>query len=142
MGKFRSLETELERLKERIEAENEAKAEIQKAMSRALGEAQIWKSKYTTEACARIEDLENARAKLLVKKRKSASISNFLAFQLFFRQESERLRNALMASTAELPPRKNCEIVTISIWKSCKTKASVSTLKFKSRKRNCKLSTR
>ena len=66
MGKFRTLETELERLRERIEAENEAKAEIQKAMSRALAEAQIWKSKYTTEACARIEDLENARAKLLV----------------------------------------------------------------------------
>ncbi len=66
LGKFRNLETDLERLKEKIEAENEAKAEIQKAMSRALAEAQIWKSKYTTEACARIEDLENARAKLLV----------------------------------------------------------------------------
>ena len=58
MGKFRALETDLERLKEKIEAENEAKAEIQKCMSRALAESQIWKSKYTTEACARIEDLE------------------------------------------------------------------------------------
>jgi hypothetical protein len=67
LGKFRALETDLERLKEKIEAENEAKAEIQKAMSRALAEAQIWKSKYTTEACARIEDLENARAKLMVQ---------------------------------------------------------------------------
>ena len=66
LGKFRNLETELERMRELIEAENEAKAEIQKAMSRALAEAQIWKSKYSTEACARIEDLENARAKLLV----------------------------------------------------------------------------
>ena len=68
MGKFRALETDLERLKEKIEAENEAKAEIQKCMSRALAESQIWKSKYTTEACARIEDLENAKAKLLVSK--------------------------------------------------------------------------
>ena len=66
MGKFRALETDLERLKEKIEAENEAKAEIQKCMSRALAESQIWKSKYTTEACARIEDLEGAKAKLLV----------------------------------------------------------------------------
>ena len=66
MGKFRALETDLERMKEKIEVENEAKAEIQKAMSKALAEAQIWKSKYTTEACARIEDLENAKAKLLV----------------------------------------------------------------------------
>ena len=68
MGKFRALETDLERMKEKIEVENEAKAEIQKAMSKALAEAQIWKSKYTTEACARIEDLENAKAKLLVCK--------------------------------------------------------------------------
>ena len=87
MGKFRTLETELERLRERIEAENEAKAEIQKAMSRALAEAQIWKSKYTTEACARIEDLENARAKLLV---------NFLAIinkQLLFLSGPENLKS-------------------------------------------------
>jgi hypothetical protein len=35
-------------------------------MSRAMAEAQIWKAKYTTEAVARIEDLENARGKLLV----------------------------------------------------------------------------
>jgi hypothetical protein len=38
-------------------------------MARALAEAQIWKSKFTTEAVARIEDLENARAKLIVRKR-------------------------------------------------------------------------
>ena len=57
-----------ERLREKIEAENEAKAEIQRTMSRAMAEAQIWKAKYTTEAVARIEDLENARSKLLVRK--------------------------------------------------------------------------
>ena len=40
LGKFRSLEADLERLKEKIEAENEAKADIQKAMARAQAEAQ------------------------------------------------------------------------------------------------------
>lgn len=67
VGKFRSLEGDLERLRERLEAENDAKAEIQKQMSRALGETQIWKAKFTSEAMPRIEDLENARTKLLVK---------------------------------------------------------------------------
>ena len=66
VGKFKSLETDLERLREKLEMENEAKAEIQKAMSKALAETQIWKSKFNTEALARIEDLENARGKLLV----------------------------------------------------------------------------
>ena len=41
LGKFRSLEADLERLKEKIEAENEAKADIQKAMARAQAEAQV-----------------------------------------------------------------------------------------------------
>ena len=66
-----------ERLREKIEAENEAKAEIQRTMSRAMAEAQIWKAKYTTEAVARIEDLENARSKLLVKNQRN----NFLMYR-------------------------------------------------------------
>lgn len=66
LGKFRNLEADLERLREKIESENEAKAELHKAMSRAQAEAQVWKAKFTTDAVARIDDLENARAKLLV----------------------------------------------------------------------------
>ncbi len=85
LGKFRALEADLERLREKIEAETEAKADLQKAMSRANAEAQVakfclnhpdvqssviskqvWKSKFNTEASARIDDLESARAKLLV----------------------------------------------------------------------------
>lgn len=46
-------EADLESLREKIDAENEAKAEIQKAMSRAAAEAQMWKSKFGTEAVAR-----------------------------------------------------------------------------------------
>ena len=41
VGKFRNLESDLERLREKLEAENEAKADIQKQMSRALAEAQV-----------------------------------------------------------------------------------------------------
>ena len=94
MGKFRTLETELERLRERIEAENEAKAEIQKAMSRALAEAQIWKSKYTTEACARIEDLENARAKLLVSKQTAVEKkNNFTTTEIKLQMQGRLFKN-------------------------------------------------
>jgi len=67
IGKFRNLESDLETIREKIEEENIAKGEIQKTFSKAIAEAQIWKSKYTTEALARIEDLENARSKLLAR---------------------------------------------------------------------------
>ena len=97
MGKFKTLETDLERLQERIEAENEAKAEIQKAMSRALAEAQIWKSKYTTEACARIEDLENAKAKLLVRLiTDDDNKLGYLHIIVLYRQESVKPKSASM----------------------------------------------
>ena len=52
VGKFRNLESDLERLRERLEAENEAKAEIQKQMSRALAEAQVYYSDETNVAGA------------------------------------------------------------------------------------------
>ena len=41
-GKFRNLESDLERLREKLEIENEAKADIQKQMSRAIAEAQVY----------------------------------------------------------------------------------------------------
>ena len=67
VGKFKGLEGELEKLRERIEEENSAKADIQRSLSRNVAESQIWKSKYSTEAVARIEDLENAKSKLVAR---------------------------------------------------------------------------
>jgi myosin heavy chain 6/7 len=67
VGKFRALESDLENLRERIEEENAHKAEYQRQLSKAVADAQIWKSKFTTEAMARIEDLENAKAKILAR---------------------------------------------------------------------------
>ena len=67
VGKFKSLETDLENLRERIEEENQVKGDIQRQLSKAVAEAQIWKSRFTTEASARIEDLENARTKLMAR---------------------------------------------------------------------------
>ena len=84
VGKFKSLETDLERLREKLEMENEAKADIQKAMSKALAETQIWKAKFNTEALARIEDLENARGKLLVSLLLKAHISHSSASPMAF----------------------------------------------------------
>jgi len=67
IGKFKALETDLENLREKIEEENQIKGDIQRQLSKAVAESQIWKSKYTTEALARIEDLENARTKLMAR---------------------------------------------------------------------------
>jgi len=58
IGKFRALEADLERLKDKIDSEAAARGDLQKAAARASAEAQLWKSKFGTEAVARIDDLE------------------------------------------------------------------------------------
>ena len=40
-------------------------------MARAQAESQVWKGKFGTEAMPRIDDLDNARSKLMVRRRKA-----------------------------------------------------------------------
>ena len=67
MGKFKALENDLETMRERIDEETALKGEYQRQLSKAAADTQIWKSKFTTEALARIEDLDNAKCKLIAR---------------------------------------------------------------------------
>lgn len=48
-------------LKEQLEEEQEAKAQLQKALSQSNGQALQWRAKYETEAVLKIEELEEAK---------------------------------------------------------------------------------
>lgn len=61
MGKFRNLEHEIDNIREHLEEEAEAKADIQRQLSKANAEAQLWRTKYESEGVARIEELEEAK---------------------------------------------------------------------------------
>ena len=67
VGKLKALENDIETMREKIEEENSIKADYQRQLSKATAETQIWKSKFSTEAMARIDDLENARSKLTAR---------------------------------------------------------------------------
>ena len=67
VGKFKALENDIETMREKIEEENALKADYQRQLSKATADTQIWKSKYTTEALARIEDLDNAKSKIIAR---------------------------------------------------------------------------
>ncbi|XP_071314822.1 myosin-7B-like [Trachinotus anak] len=54
-------------LREQLEEEQEAKAELQRALSNANSQVVQWRAKYETEAVLRIEELEDAKKKLVVK---------------------------------------------------------------------------
>lgn len=48
-------------LREQLEEEQEAKAELQRALSTANSQVVQWKAKYETDAVLRIEELEEAK---------------------------------------------------------------------------------
>merc|ERR1719430_2789167 len=64
LSKFKGLGTDCENLKMRIDEEAEKKNDILRLFSKAQSEIQLWKSKYETEALAKIDELEGSRAKL------------------------------------------------------------------------------
>ena len=48
-------------LREQFEEEQEAKAELQRSMSKANSEVAQWRTKYETDAIQRTEELEDAK---------------------------------------------------------------------------------
>lgn len=58
------MEHDLDILREQVEEEAEGKADIQRQLSKANAEAQLWRTKYESEGVARAEELEEAKRKL------------------------------------------------------------------------------
>ena len=55
---------QLENLRDRIDEESEKKSDALKALSKAMAEIQLWRSKFETEGLGRVEELEGSKAKI------------------------------------------------------------------------------
>merc|ERR1711963_1270912 len=64
LGKMRNLQHDLEVMKENLEEEYEAKMEIERQLSKAFADIQLWKTRYETEGVARAEEIERDKAKV------------------------------------------------------------------------------
>lgn len=64
LGKFRNLEHDLDNIREQADEESEGKADVQRQLSKANAEAQLWRTKYESEGVARAEELEESKRKL------------------------------------------------------------------------------
>merc|ERR1711981_1207037 len=64
LGKMRNLQHELEVMKEHLEQEFDAKQEIERQLSKAFADIQLWKSRYETEGVSRAEEIERDKAKV------------------------------------------------------------------------------
>ena len=67
LSKLRNLEHDYEHLREGLDEEQEAKAELQRQITKANNDAQQWRAKYEGEGLSRADDLEEAKRKLLAK---------------------------------------------------------------------------
>merc|ERR1719228_763963 len=58
---------DLDLMHEQLEEESEAKADLQRALSKSNAEIANWRSKYENDAIARMEELEDAKKKLALR---------------------------------------------------------------------------
>merc|ERR1712179_844535 len=64
LGKMRNLQHELEVMKEHLDEEADAKMEVERQLSKAFADIQLWKCRYDTEGVARCEEIEKDKAKV------------------------------------------------------------------------------
>lgn len=61
LGKFRNVEHDLDGLREQLDEECAAKADLQRQVAKANADAQLWRAKYESEGIARVEELEESK---------------------------------------------------------------------------------
>merc|ERR1711983_1849 len=64
LSKCKSLSTDIDTIKDKIESLHMQKSDMLKALSKAQAEIQLWKSRYETEGLGRVEELEASNFKL------------------------------------------------------------------------------
>merc|ERR550517_820702 len=67
LGKFRNLEHEVDGAKEALDEESSSRDNVLRQVSKAEGDASMWRAKYETEAVAKAEELEMTKMKLVAR---------------------------------------------------------------------------
>merc|ERR1712088_654343 len=99
LTKFKSLTTEAENLRMRIDEESDKKNDALKALSKAQSEIQLWKSKYEVEALGRIDELEGGKQKLASRVAEAEEVIENLNAKI---ASSEKSKSRMEAEYEEL----------------------------------------
>merc|ERR1711915_566091 len=67
LGKYRNLEHEVDGAKEALDEESSARDNVLRQVSKAEGDAAMWRAKYESEAVAKAEELEMTKMKLVAR---------------------------------------------------------------------------
>merc|ERR1711887_531767 len=128
LGKFRNLEHDIATMRAKIEEQADMKADVQRQLSRANADVQMYKAKYESEGVARAEELDAARLKLQARLDEAEQQIDALNFKNASVEKSKgRLEadletihidcnRASAAAAAEKKQKKNFDKI-ISEWK-------------------------
>merc|ERR1711872_1091431 len=67
LGKFRNLEHEVDGARGALDEESSSRDNILRQVSKAEGDASMWRAKYESEAVAKAEELEMTKMKLVAR---------------------------------------------------------------------------
>merc|ERR1719167_1871507 len=92
LGKFRNLEHAADGLRENYDEEISAKENLARQLSKALGDADMWKQKYQIDGIAKAEELEMAKLKLQARLSESQATIEQMSLKL---QQLEKAKSKL-----------------------------------------------
>jgi len=99
LSKFRNLEHAADGLKENYDEEIGAKENLARQLSKALGDADMWRQKYEIDGIGKAEELEMSRLKLQARLSESQATIEQLSLKL---QQLEKAKSKLAADAQEM----------------------------------------
>merc|ERR1712112_280152 len=99
LGKYRNMEHELDGLKSGFNDEVSSRENIERQVSKALSDADLWRQKYEIDGMGKAEELEMSRLKLQARLSESQSTVEQLSLKL---QQLEKAKSKLSADAQEM----------------------------------------
>merc|ERR1719500_1326716 len=99
LGKFRNMEHMADGLRENYDEEVGAKENLARQLSKALGDADMWRQKYEIDGVAKAEELEMAKLKLQARLSESQAMIEQLTLKL---QQLEKSKAKAAADAADM----------------------------------------
>ena len=99
LGKFRNLEHTVDGLRENYDEEVGAKENLARQLSKALGDADMWRQKYEVDGMAKAEELEMSKMKLQARLSEGQAIIEQLGLKL---HQLEKAKAKVAADACEM----------------------------------------
>ena len=102
LSKFKNLEHSADGLKENYDEEVGAKENLARQLTKALGDAEMWKQKYEIDGVAKAEELEMARLKLQARLSEGQAVIEQLSLKLAQLEKAKSKTSADVTEMAQL----------------------------------------